>query len=123
MERNEGKRSRAWEKLRQREAFSALDRTYLDRLEPYARHGIRLNMRKFHFVDFAAHFRKGFRNHIVSITEVPALTKAFNRYGCYATYYLYSDEILSYMSARKAAAAIAGYEGRVWAPFLLSAIH
>lgn len=75
-------------------------------------------MRKFHFVDFAAHFQKGFRNHIVSVAEVPALINAFNRYGCYATYFFYSDEILSYMSARESTATIAGYEGKVWAPFL-----
>ncbi len=75
-------------------------------------------MRKFHFVDFAAHFQKGFRNHIVSVAEVPALIDAFNRYGCYATYFLYSDEIFSYMSAQEATATVAGYEGKVWAPFL-----
>ena len=75
-------------------------------------------MRKFHFVDFAAHFQKGFRNHIVSVAEVPALIDAFNRYGCFATYFLYSDEILSYMSAQESTATIAGYEGKVWAPFL-----
>lgn len=75
-------------------------------------------MREFHFVDFAAHFQKGFRNHIVSVTEVPALIKAFDRYGCYATYFLYSYEILSYMSAQEATKTIAGYEGKVWAPFL-----
>jgi len=75
-------------------------------------------MRKFHFVDSAAHFQKGFRNHVVSVTEVPALINTFDGYGCYATYFLYSDEILSYMSAQEATATIAGYEGKVWAPFL-----
>ena len=77
-------------------------------------------MRKFNFVDFAAHYQKGFRNHIVPIDEVPALVESFERYGCYATYFFYSDEVLTYMSAQAEASTptIAGYEGRVWAPFL-----
>ena len=77
-------------------------------------------MRMFHFVDFAAHYQKGFRNHIVSITEVPALAKSFNHYGCYATYFFFSDEVLTYMSAQggMAAPSVAGYEGKVWSPFL-----
>ena len=76
-------------------------------------------MGKFHLVDFAAHFQKGFRNHVVSVAEVPALIDAFNRYGCYATYFLFSDDLLSYMDAQEATArTISGYEGKVWAPFL-----
>ena len=78
------------------------------------------SMRKFNLVDFAAHYQKGFRNHIVSIDEVPALVESFKRYGCYATYFFYSDEVLAHMSAKaeESAPTIAGYEGKVWAPFL-----
>jgi hypothetical protein len=77
-------------------------------------------MGKFNLVDFAAHYQKGFRNHIVAIDEVPARVESFKRYGCYATYFFYSDEVLTYMSAQAEAPAptIAGYEGKVWAPFL-----
>ena len=76
-------------------------------------------MRKFHLVDFAAHYQKGFRNHVVPITDVTALVESFNRYGCYATYFFFSDEVLSYMSAQaqERSPTIAGYEGKVWAPF------
>ena len=78
------------------------------------------SMSSFHLVDFAAHYQKGFRNHIVSIADVPALVESFGRYGCYATYFFYSDEVLTYMSAQAAesTSTIAGYEGKVWAPFL-----
>ena len=74
-------------------------------------------MLRFHLVDFAAHYQKGFRNHVVSIAEVPKLVERFGRYGCYATYYLYSDEVLTYMSAHATGSTptIAGYEGKVWA--------
>jgi hypothetical protein len=76
-------------------------------------------MRKFRLVDFAAHFQKGFRNHVVSIAEVPDMVKAFSGYGCYATYFFYSDEVLTHMSAHTVGSSptIAGYEGKVWAPF------
>lgn len=76
-------------------------------------------MRKFHLVDFAAHYQKGFRNHVVSIGEVPELVRSFKRYGCYSTYFFFSDELLTYMSAHagESAPTIAGYEGKVWAPF------
>ena len=57
-------------------------------------------MRKFNLVDFAAHYQNGFRNHIVSIDEVPALVESFQRYGCYATYFLNSEEVLTNMSAQ-----------------------
>jgi len=75
-------------------------------------------MGKFNLVDFAAHYQKGFRNHIVSIDEIPPLVESFKRYGCYATYFFYSDEVLTYMSAQESAPTIAGYQGKVWAPFL-----
>ena len=76
-------------------------------------------MRKFHLVDFAAHYQKGFRNHVVPVADVPALVESFDHYGCYATYFFYSDEVLSYMSAQaqEGSATISGYEGKVWAPF------
>ena len=65
-------------------------------------------------MDFAAHFQKGFRNHVVAIAEVPALVKRFDSYGCYATYFFYSDEILTYMSTQPAP-TVSGYGGKVWA--------
>lgn len=76
-------------------------------------------MRKFQLVDFAAHFQKGFRNHIVPISDVPALVESYDHYGCYSTYFFYSDEILTYMSAQgeQSFPSIASYDGKVWAPF------
>jgi hypothetical protein len=75
-------------------------------------------MGKFQWVDFAAHFQKGFRNHVVVIGEVPALVEAFKHYGCYSTYFFFAEEILTYMSTQAGAApSIAGYEGKAWAPF------
>ena len=77
-------------------------------------------MGKFNLVDFAAHYQKGFRNHIVTIDEVPALVESFKHYGCYATYFFYADEVLTYMSAQaeNSGPTVAGYAGKVWASFL-----
>ncbi|MDD5672274.1 MAG: hypothetical protein PHN49_11610, partial [Candidatus Omnitrophica bacterium] len=76
-------------------------------------------MSKFQYVDFAAHFQKGFRNRVVAIREIPTLVKSFDFYGCYSTYFFYSDEIISYMEAHRMTedkASVSGYEGKVWAP-------
>jgi hypothetical protein len=75
-------------------------------------------MGKFQWVDFAAHYQKGFRNHIVPIADVPGLTRSFNSYGCYATYFFFSDELLTYMSAQNGVPTVSGYAGKVWAPYL-----
>jgi hypothetical protein len=76
-------------------------------------------MRKFQFVDFAAHYQKGFRNHVVPIADVPGLVQSFDHYGCYATYFFFSDELLTYVSAQSSLGSptVAGYEGKVWAPY------
>ena len=75
-------------------------------------------MSKFQLVDFAAHYQKGFRNHIVRLDDVPSLMKSFKHFGCYATYFLFSDELLTYMSTQEGAPSVSGYEGRVTAPYL-----
>ena len=81
---------------------------------------VNISMRTFRLVDFAAHFQKGFRNHVVPITEVPSLMETFNHYGCYATYFFYSDEVLTHMHTRgvDSLPTIAGFRGKVWAPYL-----
>ena len=62
--------------------------------------------------------RKGFVTILFLLTKSRPLVESFKRYGCYATYFFYSDEVLTYMSAQECAPTIAGYKGKVWAPFL-----
>jgi hypothetical protein len=77
------------------------------------------SMGRYRLVDFAAHYQKGFRNHVVPITDVPALLEKFKYFGSYSSYFFYSDELLTYMSAQSATApSVSGYEGKVWAPYL-----
>lgn len=75
-------------------------------------------MAKFHFVDFAARYQKGFRNHVIPLEEVETSAARFAHYGCYCTYFLFSDDVLTYMSSAASgpSASIAGYTGKVWAP-------
>ena len=75
-------------------------------------------MGRYRLVDFAAHYQKGFRNHVVPIGDVAALAESFKRYGCYATYGFFSDELLTYMSVQDGAPSVSGYQGKVWAPYL-----
>lgn len=77
-------------------------------------------MRKYRFADFAAQHQQGFRNNIVALAEVPALVRRYRAYECFLTYFLYNDEIFAYMAthAREGHPSIAGYDGKVWAPFL-----
>jgi len=76
-------------------------------------------MGRYQLVDFAAHYQKGFRNHVVALTDVPALLEKFKHFGCYSSYFIFSDELLTYMSAQTVAApSVSGYQGKVWAPYL-----
>ena len=74
--------------------------------------------RKFQLVDFAAHYQRGFRNHIVAIRDLAGLVESFKSFGCYATYFCFTDELLTYMSAQDGSPSVSGYQGKTWAPFL-----
>lgn len=76
-------------------------------------------MGRYQLVDFAARYQKGFRNHVVPLTDVPAQLEKCQYFGCYSTYFIFADELLTYLGARTAAApSVSGYEGKVWAPYL-----
>jgi hypothetical protein len=76
-------------------------------------------MGRYRLVDFAAHYQKGFRNHVVPVTDVPGLLEKFKYFGCYSSYFIFSDELLTYLGAQTAAApSVSGYQGKVWAPYL-----
>ena len=49
--------------------------------------GYNRSMSRYHLVDFAAHYQKGFRNHVVAIADLPALLGKFNYFGCYSSYF------------------------------------
>jgi hypothetical protein len=77
------------------------------------------SMGRYQLVDFAARYQKGFRNHVVPLTDVPGLLEKFQYFGCYSTYFIFADELLTYLGAQTAATpSVAGYDGKVWAPYL-----
>jgi hypothetical protein len=77
-------------------------------------------MTAFRWVDFAARGQPGFRNHVVTIDEVPALVERFGAEECYATIFRFSADVLRYLNEHRVNGrpSIAGYDGRLWAPFL-----
>ncbi len=75
---------------------------------------------RYRFVDFAAQAQPGFRNHIVSVNEVAALVAQHGAVECYASIFCFADDIVLYLAEHRVDGrpSIAGYDGRVWAPFL-----
>lgn len=77
-------------------------------------------MTTFRWVDFAARAQPGFRNHVVTVDEVPALVERFGAEECYASIFRFSADVLRYLAEHRVDGrpSIAGYDGRLWAPFL-----
>ncbi len=77
-------------------------------------------MTRYRYVDFAARTQAGFRNHVVPVGEVEALIARHGREECYASVFRFSADILLYLAEHRVdgRASIAGYDGRIWAPFL-----
>jgi hypothetical protein len=76
---------------------------------------------RYRFVDFAARAQPGFRNHLVTVDEVAALVERYAAYECYASVFRFSADVLVYAAEEEHGAgrsSLAGYDGRVWAPFL-----
>ena len=76
---------------------------------------------QYNLVDFAARYQKGFRNNVIPVRKVPELLQRFKRFECYTTLFRYSKEILEHMkkNVRNGKASVAGYPGKVWAPFFV----
>lgn len=76
--------------------------------------------RRYRYVDFAAQTQRGFRNHIVPADEVAGLVAQHGAVECYASIFCFADEILLYLAEHRVNGrpSIAGYDGRVWAPFV-----
>ena len=62
----------------------------------------------------------GFRNHVVPIDEVPTLVARYGADECYASIFCFSEDILLYLAEQRVDGrpSVAGYDGKVWAPFL-----
>jgi len=74
---------------------------------------------RFRNADFAAAGQSGFRNHVVPVEEVAELVDRYGAYECYASLFHFSDDIFLYLAENRenGQPSIAGYDGRMWAPF------
>lgn len=75
---------------------------------------------RYRYVDFAARAQPGFRNQVVPVDAVPGLVARYGAEECYTTIFHFADEVLLYVAEHRVAGrpSIAGYDGRVWAPFV-----
>lgn len=76
--------------------------------------------RRFRLVDFAAARQPHFRNHVVSIEQVPALVRRFGPEDCFCSVFFFPADVLLYLEEHRVAGrpSLAGYDGAVWAAFL-----
>jgi hypothetical protein len=79
-----------------------------------------MRLTSFRWVDFAARAQPGFRNHVVTVAEVPALVERYGAQECYASIFRFSADVLRWLAEHRVDGrpSIAGYDGRLWAPFL-----
>jgi hypothetical protein len=72
-------------------------------------------MTGFRWVDFAARAQPDFRNHVVTVDEVPALVARFGAEECYASIFRFSADVLRYLAEQRVGGrpSIAGYHGRL----------
>jgi len=82
--------------------------------------GARPHTTRFRWVEFAARAQPGFRNHVVPVDEVAGLLARFGAEECYASIFRFSADVLRYLGEQRVGGrpSIAGYGGRLWAPFL-----
>ncbi len=75
---------------------------------------------RYRYVDFAARAQPGFRNRVVTVDEVAGLVAQYGAEECYASIFHFADDILLFLAEHRVDGrpSIAGYDGRVWAPFL-----
>jgi len=75
---------------------------------------------RYRYVDFAARAQPGFRNRLVPVSEVPALVEEYGAEECYASIFRFAEDVLLYLAENRVDGrpSIAGYDGRVAAPFL-----
>ena len=70
---------------------------------------------KFCYVDFAARYQPGFRNHVVHVDEIPDLINRYHALECYTTYFLFKKDLLDYLKER---GSVSGFDGQAFAYFL-----
>ncbi|MCI0330717.1 MAG: primase alpha helix C-terminal domain-containing protein [candidate division Zixibacteria bacterium] len=74
----------------------------------------------FKFVDFAAHYQKGFRNNVIPVSEVSDAVQKYRKFECYASALIYNEEIKDYMrkNLHHGRPSVAGYPGVVWGYYI-----
>jgi hypothetical protein len=77
-------------------------------------------LKKYNRLQFCAKFQPGFRGDFVHYSEIPDLTRKYEFLECYASSFLYSDNVLDYLARNQinGRESVSGYDGPIWATYL-----
>jgi len=70
----------------------------------------------FRYVDFASRALLGFRNNVVEVGDLPALTKNYSHTDCFCTYFLFDHGLREYVQSNSH--SVSGYQGPCCAHYL-----
>lgn len=73
---------------------------------------------RYRWVEFAARKQRGFRNNVVRLEQIPELVEQYHAYGCYASAFLFTEELRDYANRSTRGKSVAGYDGSVYAHYL-----
>ncbi len=77
-------------------------------------------LKEYNRLQFCAKFQPGFRGGFLHYSEIPDLMRKYEFLECYASSFLYSDDVLRYLKRNQinGRGSVSGYDGRIWATYL-----
>jgi len=79
-------------------------------------------LKKYNRLQFCAKFQLGFRGDFLHYSEIPEMVRKYEFLECYASSFLYSDDVLAYLAKNQVngRASISGYDGPIWATYFFA---
>lgn len=79
-------------------------------------------LKKYNLLQFCAKFQPGFRGDFLHYSEIPEMARKYEFLECYASSFLYSDDVLAYLAKNQVngRASISGYDGPIWATYFFA---
>jgi hypothetical protein len=76
-------------------------------------------LKKYNRLQFCAKFQPGFRGDFLHYSEIADLVRKYEFLECYASSFLYSDDVLAYMAKNKinGKESVSGYDDPIWATY------
>ena len=79
-------------------------------------------LKKYNRLQFCAKFQLGFRGDFLHYSEIPEMVRKYEFLECYASSFLYSDDVLAYLAKNQVngRASISSYDGPIWATYFFA---